>query len=68
MDITGHEGGELVRSPISPIEQTTGCTHAIKLPPPMLGEHSREVLREIGYADGEFAVLGGSRVVLDGAG
>ncbi len=40
---------------------------AIKSPPPMLGEHSRAVLRELGYADEEIAAFAESRVIVDGA-
>jgi crotonobetainyl-CoA:carnitine CoA-transferase CaiB-like acyl-CoA transferase len=39
----------------------------IKSPPPMLGEHSRAVLREIGYADDEIAALAKSGLIVDGA-
>jgi crotonobetainyl-CoA:carnitine CoA-transferase CaiB-like acyl-CoA transferase len=36
-------------------------------PPPMLGEHSRTVLRELGYPDSEISRLAGAGVILDGA-
>jgi len=36
-------------------------------PPPMLGQHSRIVLRELGYADAEIARLAGAGIILDGA-
>ena len=36
-------------------------------PPPMLGEHSRAVLQEIGYEDAEIARLAGSGIIVDGA-
>ena len=39
----------------------------LKSPPPMLGEHSREVLREIGYLDADIAAMAASGVIVDGA-
>ncbi len=36
-------------------------------PPPMLGQHSRIVLQELGYADAEIARLAGAGIILDGA-
>jgi len=41
-------------------EKTPGT---IRTPAPALGEHTREVLREIGYADGEIEALGARGVV-----
>ena len=34
-----------------------------RLPPPLLGEHSEEVLREAGYADEEIAALAADGVI-----
>lgn len=36
-------------------------------PPPMLGEHSRGVLHELGYPDAEIARLASAGIILDGA-
>jgi len=47
--------------------QFEGVTRAIKSPPPMLGEHSRAVLREIGYKEAEIATMIDAGVVVDGA-
>lgn len=42
-------------------------TRAVRMPPPMLGEHSRSILQEIGYAPAEIEALVTSGVVKDGA-
>jgi crotonobetainyl-CoA:carnitine CoA-transferase CaiB-like acyl-CoA transferase len=41
--------------------------HNVGSPPPMLGQHTREVLRELAYADGEIDRLTATGVILDGA-
>jgi crotonobetainyl-CoA:carnitine CoA-transferase CaiB-like acyl-CoA transferase len=35
----------------------------LETPPPLLGEHSADVLRELGYEDAEIAVLSADGVV-----
>ena len=49
-----------------PIQFDSG-RRGIKSPPPMLGEHSRAVLDELGYAADEIAAMVRSGVILDGA-
>ncbi|MGD0107484.1 MAG: CoA transferase [Rhodopila sp.] len=41
--------------------------HTAGSPPPMLGQHTRKVLRELAYPDGEIDRLTASGVILDGA-
>jgi len=44
-----------------------GTPCEVRLHPPMQGEHSRELLRELGYADGEIEKLVASGIVADTA-
>ena len=45
--------------------KSTGDLTAIRKPAPMLGQHSEEVLREIGYGDAEIRTLFEERVIFD---
>lgn len=47
--------------------QFGGEARGVKAPPPMHGEHSRAVLRELGYADADIADLAEAGVIVDGA-
>jgi crotonobetainyl-CoA:carnitine CoA-transferase CaiB-like acyl-CoA transferase len=47
--------------------QFDGEPRAIKSPPPMLGEHSREVLCELGYQDAEIDMMAAAGVIVDAA-
>jgi crotonobetainyl-CoA:carnitine CoA-transferase CaiB-like acyl-CoA transferase len=44
-----------------------GAPRGAGTPPPMLGEHSRVVLTELGYAGAEIARLASAGIILDGA-
>jgi crotonobetainyl-CoA:carnitine CoA-transferase CaiB-like acyl-CoA transferase len=43
-----------------------GAPRAVRMPPPMLGEHGTTVLRELGYDEASIAELVSHEVVLDG--
>jgi crotonobetainyl-CoA:carnitine CoA-transferase CaiB-like acyl-CoA transferase len=44
-----------------------GAAREAGTPPPMLGEHSRDVLRELGYPDADISRMAGAGIILDGA-
>jgi crotonobetainyl-CoA:carnitine CoA-transferase CaiB-like acyl-CoA transferase len=41
----------------------SGTPGAVRTPPPLLGEHTAAVLRELGYSDAEAAALRGAGAV-----
>ena len=47
--------GALVRTPVTVRFSETPAS--VRLPPPKLGQHSREVFEELGYSDAEIAAL-----------
>lgn len=47
--------------------QFEGEARTVRSPPPMHGEHSRAVLRELGYAEAEIDRLAASGAIVDGA-
>jgi crotonobetainyl-CoA:carnitine CoA-transferase CaiB-like acyl-CoA transferase len=47
--------------------QFDGATRTVQVPPPLLGQHTRAVLQELGYAEAEIGRMVGAGVVVDGA-
>ena len=44
-----------------------GAARGVTLPPPMLGQHSRAVLQELGYAESEITRLAEAGIIVDGS-
>jgi crotonobetainyl-CoA:carnitine CoA-transferase CaiB-like acyl-CoA transferase len=51
---------DLIRSPLAQMSETPAT---IRRPPPLIGEHTAEVLRELGYSDDRIAEFGELKVV-----
>ena len=47
----------------SPLAQMSASPATIRLPPPMLGEHTGEVLNELGYGEERIAGLRGLKII-----
>ena len=47
----------------SPMAQMSASPATIRRPPPMLGEHTREILHELGYDDARTAALQESKII-----
>lgn len=47
----------------SPLAQMSGSPATIRRPPPMLGEHNREILSELGYSDERIAELQDAKII-----
>jgi len=51
---------DLIASPMAPMSASPAT---IRRPPPMLGEHTREILHELGYDDARIAALQESKII-----
>ena len=51
----------------SPPARFSESPAAIRRLPPLLGEHTREILAEVGYSDAEVEALLGAKAIGDGA-
>ena len=61
MEVPHHTEGSvpLLRSPLN----IPTAPSEVRYPPPTLGQHTDEILRDLGYSDGEIAELRGGQVI-----
>ncbi len=52
-----------IRQLANPLRMDAFGGHTVRIPPPLLGEHSKDILREFGYPDDEIAAMIDSGVV-----
>jgi crotonobetainyl-CoA:carnitine CoA-transferase CaiB-like acyl-CoA transferase len=49
----------------NPIRMGAVAGHSVRTPPPALGEHSRQVLRDFGLGEARIDALQSAKVILD---